>query len=120
MPKYQRNNVKETVLRSNETNRQAQLPMEHTVWISTLLNACLYEGVAFYVGKYNLIGGCKLTFYLDDEKVQDFINTQDNPEERVKIICEHLFGAVVWQEVQSAARRRLATQASKAQNASKP
>lgn len=117
MPRYQRKDQKEVELRSVDFANSGQLPMEHTVWLTTFLSACVYEGVGFYVGKFNMIGGCKVTFYLDDEKVVDFINKQDNPEERVKVWCDHMFGTQIWNEVRAAVAQRLSRSAAKTSDA---
>lgn len=85
-------------LRDDSEQVPIVIPALHRLWVGVVNDVCLHAGIGFYAGKWGALGKLTVRFYVEDDAVETFIKTTDNPAEWAASTLKHLVSAGLAEE----------------------
>lgn len=98
MARYQQQ-TKTRSLREDVVKPPESVPTTHRLCIVALMDGLVHAGMAFTCGKWTRSGRIKFSVYTDDERVETFLDAQDNPNEWLRDTAGACFSKALADEV---------------------
>lgn len=90
---------KARMLRDDSEQIPATMPSAHRIWLVCLLDALVHAGYGFYVGKWGVSGKITVRIYVDDDAVETFLTSRDDPAKWCLETAKAIFSAGLAEEV---------------------
>lgn len=90
---------KARLLRDDSEQVPASMPAAHRIWLVVLLDALVHAGYGFYVGKWGVAGKVTIRIYIDDDAVETFLTSRDDPGKWCADTAKAIFSPGLAEEV---------------------